>query len=267
MAREVNEAVEIAHKQGILSAASLMTAGRAVEDAVGRARSMPRLRVGLHLALTDAWPALPAAQIPDLVDRAGRLRADLARLGFDLAVSRAARRQMRAEIEAQFAAFRATGLPLDHVNVHQHYHLHPIVAAIVIDVGRAYGMSALRVPHEPRDLATRIDASSGSSHRAVERFCAALVRRRTKRAGLRAPDGVIGLRWSGQATAQRVRAALENLPPGFWEIYLHPATEDVFPGSAPGYRYKQELAALIDPLTIEALRRAGLCAGGYQDGA
>ncbi len=265
MAREVNDAVEIAHKQGILSAASLMTAARAAEDAVARARSMPGLRVGLHLALTDAWPALPAAQLPDLVDRAGRLRADLARLGFDLAVNAAARRQMRAEIAAQFAAFRASGLALDHVNVHQHYHLHPIVTAMVIEVGRDYGMSALRAPREPRGVASRIDPSSGASRRPIEAVCAAVVRRRAKRAGLIAPDGVIGLRWSGRMTGRRLRASLENLPPGFWEIYLHPATADVFPDSAPGYGYREELAALIDPLTVAALQRAGLRVGGYQD--
>ena len=66
-------------------------------------------------------------------------------------------------------------------------------------------------------------------------------------------------------TGRRLRASLENLPPGFWEIYLHPATADVFPDSAPGYGYREELAALIDPLTVAALQRAGLRVGGYQD--
>ncbi len=58
----------------------------------------------------------------------GRLRTDLARLGWDIAMRPAVRRQMRAEIKAQFAAFRATGLPLDHVNAHKHFHLHPMIA-------------------------------------------------------------------------------------------------------------------------------------------
>jgi len=242
-----------------------MVAAPEAQDAVSRARSMPNLRVGLHLALTDALPALPPEKIPRLVGRAGRLRADLARLGFDLAVDRDARRQMRAEIEAQFAAFRATGLALDHVNVHQHFHLHPVVAAMVIGIGRAYRMRALRAPYEPRRMIALADESSAPAYRAVEQGCAAWLRRLAKRAGLATADGVLGLRWSGCMTAQRLQSLLSRLPPGFWEIYLHPATRDAFPGCAPGYRYVDELAALVDPLSIEALRRAGRSIGGYGD--
>ena len=58
-AREVNEAVELAHTRGILTAASLMMSGAAVGDAVARARRLPALRVGLHLVLVDGAPVLP----------------------------------------------------------------------------------------------------------------------------------------------------------------------------------------------------------------
>ena len=130
-----------------------MVSAAFADDAVERASRLPNLRVGLHLALTDAAPTLSPRQIPRLVDRRGRLRSDLARLGLELAVSEAARTQMRAEIKAQFRAFRSTGLPLDHVNVHRHFHLHPIVAAMVIDIGSRFGALALRVPREPRQIA------------------------------------------------------------------------------------------------------------------
>ena len=55
-APEVNEAVEIAHTRGILTAASLMMSGTAVGDAIARARRLPTLRVGLHLVLVDSPP-------------------------------------------------------------------------------------------------------------------------------------------------------------------------------------------------------------------
>ena len=38
------------------------------------------------------------------------------------------KRQLAREVAAQFAAYAATGLPLDHVDAHQHFHLHPTVA-------------------------------------------------------------------------------------------------------------------------------------------
>ena len=52
----VNEAVEIAHTQGILTAASLMVGGEAADDAVERARRLPGLGVGLHVVLADGRP-------------------------------------------------------------------------------------------------------------------------------------------------------------------------------------------------------------------
>ena len=60
-AREVNEAVESAHRGGVLTAASMMVAAPAAADAVARARRMPALRVGLHVVLVEGRPVLPAS--------------------------------------------------------------------------------------------------------------------------------------------------------------------------------------------------------------
>jgi hopanoid biosynthesis associated protein HpnK len=142
LAKEVNEAVEIAFRRGSLTAASLRVAGPAAAHAVALARRMKILRVGLHLVLIDGAPMLPPEQIPGLVDGRGWLRKDMTRLAFDLALRPALRRQLRLEIAAQFAAFRRTGLPLDHVNAHKHFHVHPLIARDVIAIGREYGMRA-----------------------------------------------------------------------------------------------------------------------------
>lgn len=263
LAQEVNEAVEVGHRRGILSAASLMAAAPCAADAVDRARTMPGLRVGLHLALTDALPASPRHEIPDLLEANGRLRGDLGRLGLQLAASSRIRRQMRGEIEAQFEAYRATGLLLDHVNMHQHFHLHPAVAAMVLAAAARHGAPAVRTPIEPRDV---IAAVSGQTElRWIERLCAAFLRSRARKAGFVTPDFVFGLRWSGQMTAERLLLLFEHMPPGLSEIYLHPATRDVFPGSVKGYRYADELAALINPQVSGALRAATRRTGGYLD--
>ncbi|MFD0936478.1 hopanoid biosynthesis-associated protein HpnK, partial [Methylobacterium trifolii] len=154
---EVNQAVEQAHRDGILTAASLMVSAPAAADAVARAKRLPSLRVGLHLVLVEAWPTLPAAALPDLTDGNGLMRRDMERLGLDLALKGTARRQLAAEIRAQFEAYHATGLPLDHVNAHKHFHVHPLIAGAVLRIGRDYGMRAIRVPREPRDLLRRAE--------------------------------------------------------------------------------------------------------------
>lgn len=255
LAEEINEAVEIAHRRGILSAASLMVAGPAAADAVRRARSLPKLRVGLHLVLLEERPVLPPELISGLVDRSGRMRRDLVRLAFELVRSERLQLQMRDEIEAQFAAFLGTGLRLDHVDVHKHYHLHPVVGRLVVAGARRFGATALRVPIEPRSAVRRVEVEKTRA-RPVFACSAALLRSRVRRAGLLAADAVFGLTWSGAFTADRLRGLLRVLPAGAVEIYMHPATQDRFPGSAPGYRYSEELEALCAADVVAEVRRS-----------
>ncbi|MBV1796300.1 hopanoid biosynthesis-associated protein HpnK [Siccirubricoccus sp. G192] len=257
---QVNEAVERAHRDGVLTAASLMVGERAVPEAVAIARRNPCLAIGLHLTLTDGTPTLPPGHIPALVQRNGRFRDDMAGLGLTLATSAAARAELRAEIAAQFRAFRATGLACDHVNAHRHFHLHPVIAAAAFAAARAAGVRATRIPWEPPALVRAVEPGARTAPRALAPF-ALLLRRLAARQGLAAADRVVGLAWSGGFTADRLAALLPLLPPGRTEIYLHPATAGGFPGGAPGYRYPEELAALLDPRVRQAAAR--LTTGGY----
>jgi chitin disaccharide deacetylase len=242
-----------------------MVASAAAADAVRRARALPGLRVGLHVVLIEARPALPPEQIPDLVGSDGQFRSDMARLGLDIALRPAVRRQVAAEITAQFEAYRATGLPLDHVNAHKHFHLHPVIAAQIIAIGKKFGARAVRVPAEPVSIVRAIDPSVAALSPWLLGQWTRVLRAQVRRAGMSTSDAVFGLAWSGAVTAARIRGLLERLPPGVVEIYTHPATVDAFAGHAPGYRYAEELAALTDPDCVAALRRSGYRLGGFGD--
>ena len=65
-------------------------------------------------------------------------------------------------------------------------------------------------------------------------------------------------------SAGRLAGLIRNAPEGLSEIYLHPAT-GAYTGSAPGYRYAEELAALISPETAAALRETAATLGGFAD--
>jgi hopanoid biosynthesis associated protein HpnK len=242
-----------------------MVGGPAAADALVRVRRLPNLRVGLHLVLADGEPISKRSQVPDLIDGNGRLRTDLARFGARLAIARSLHRQVETEVAAQFEAFRATGLKLDHVNAHRHFHLHPTVAAAIMAIGPRYGMRALRVPIEPARILAQIDPRTPRGLGWITAPWAAWLRRRTRRAGLTIADAVFGLAWSGAMNAERLAALIGRLPAGLTEIYLHPATTNVFAGAAPAYRYTEEFAALCDADCIAALRRSGYAPGGYAD--
>jgi len=240
-----------------------MVAGPAAAQAVRMAKRLPGLRVGLHLTLLEGPPAAPAQDIPDLLDAHGNLRSDMVALSFDL-LRPSVRRQLRREIAAQFEAFRRTGLPLDHVNAHKHFYVHPLVAREVLDFARRAGAPALRVPLEPAEVLARVEGARQPSQGIMAPWTK-LLRRRARRAGMATPDAVFGLRWTGQMTAERLTGLLAHLPQGLMEIYTHPATSDIFSGHAPGYRYAAELAALTDPTVIELAGRCGYRTGGFID--
>ncbi len=263
-AREVNEAVERAHNEGVLTAASLMVSGAAAADAVRRAKSMRRLRVGLHLVLVDGRPVLPASSVPDLVDARGNFRDDMARAGAAMFFSAKVKAQLAAEIEAQFAAFAATGLKLDHVNAHKHFHLHPTIAALMLRGAKAARATGVRVPLEPQNVLAQVEPYRASPVTMLTAPFARSLSRRLRRQGIAAPNQVFGLAWSGAMTTPRLAGLVEHLPEGLTEIYLHPATGP-YPGSAPGYRYGAELAALLDGDIKSRIAAGHIRLGGFAD--
>jgi len=263
-AEAVNDAVEQAHKHGILSAASLMVSGAAAADAVRRAKVMPSLRVGLHLVLVEGKPVLPPSSVPDLVDASGMFRTDMARAGAAMFFLLRVKRQLEAEIEAQFAAFAATGLGLDHVNAHKHFHLHPTIAGLIVKIGKRHGVKGARVPLEPQAILGRIESHGASATVMLTAPFARALRGRFARAGITAPDQVFGLAWSGAMRAERLAGLLTHLPQGLSEIYMHPATGE-YPGSAPGYAYRAELAALTDPRMPALIKAGDIRLGGFGD--
>src|SRR5512140_2864174 len=152
----VNEAVLRAHREGVLTTASLMVNEPACAAAVQIARENPRLGVGLHLTLLCGRSALPPRDIPGLVDSEGNFTNNPAGAGFRYFFSSGLRPQLRAEIHAQFEKFRATGLSLDHVNGHLHLHLHPTVLAILTEDADALGIRRARLTFDPLRLNLRL---------------------------------------------------------------------------------------------------------------
>lgn len=266
----INEAIERAHIDGILTTASLMVGGAAATDAVRRARRLPSLNVGLHVVVARGRAVLPWREIPDLVDRAGNFSDRLARSGINLFFRPAVRRQLEAEIRAQFEAFQATGLRLDHVNAHNHQQLHPTVLALILKVGRRYGLSAVRVPYEPPVPSWRA-GGSGLFKRALPALFLSpwigLMRRRLRAAGVACNDYVFGLNDSGRMSTERLLAVLARLPQGISEVYFHPTTASGMDPEQHVWRHASagELEALTHPAVRAALNASDIRSVSYSD--
>ena len=266
----VNEAVEEAHRRGVLSTASLMVGARATGDAVDRARGLIALRVGLHLVLVDGTPTSSPHMVPGLVDARGEFSSHLFRAGINFFFSPGVRGQLEQEIRAQFQAFQDTGLSLDHVNCHNHMHLHPTVGKLILKVGREYGLRAVRFPYEPilpSWRASRKDLARKLASGLFLKPWLALLKKQLGEARVRSNHFVFGLNDSGKMNLDLVLRFLRYLPRGVTEMYFHPATRRCpeMDRNQRNYRYQEEFAALTSPAFRQALRDSDIQSIGFGD--
>lgn len=263
LSEPVNEAVEEAHRVGILTAASLMVTAEAAQDAVRRAKALPKLGVGLHLVFLHGVPALSPSFIPDLVGPDGRFLEDAVGFGVRLFFLPSVRRQLEAEMRAQLGLFAATGLPLDHVNGHLHFHQHPVVVGLLARLAEQYGIKAVRLPQEPPLVSWRAQRE-GLWRRFSSWLISAnrmrVMRKRLAGAGIACNDHVFGLFDSGAMTGERIDRILKALPEGVSEIYCHPASRvwEGVGGFPEDYLCVEEFKALADPERLRRLRRDGV---------
>jgi len=272
-APEVNAAILRAHRDGILTSTSLMVTGAAAAGAVAGARDHPGLAVGLHLALAQGRPAASPSAISRLVGRDGEFRRQpiltALRYAWD-SLFRTGRAQLRSEIEAQLAAFAATGLALSHVDGHLNMHLHPMVLPILLELAPRYGIRAMRLTREQLGPAVRHDRTH-LVRKTLEGAIFGLLGRhaapRLRAAGVVSTDRVYGMHQSGHVDERYLVAVIRSLPPGASEVYCHPAERApaALAPHQPGYQHAAEVAALVSPRVRAQVEAGGIRLVGYPE--
>lgn len=254
---DVNVAVVRAHREGLISSASLMVTGDAFEEAVALARQNPRLGVGLHLVLSDGRAVLPASDIPHLVGPDGRFLVDPMVAGWHYFLGHHVRAELGWEVAAQFARFAATGLTLSHVDGHQHLHAHPSVFRTVLSLAEQHRATGIRIPHDDLSLALRFSrkhAARNLSWSAVWTGLSAWCRAQLHGRRLISPPRTYGFIQTGEVTS----AYLQYLAPrmrGPAELLVHPTLGARLDPLGPNF---QDFAAVSDPAAIDAFAHAGL---------
>lgn len=234
---EINQAIVLAHKRGVLTSASLMINGEAKLEAIEIARRTPTLAVGLHLVLVDGRASLAPGYVPHLVDQAGNFSNDAVRAGISYFFSKTVRGELTREIAAQFERFAATGLPLDHVNGHLHMHMHPAVFPVVVRQAIMHGASGLRLPRDDL-IASLVYSRCGFLNKLLWAVEFGLLNRwalpQMRGLPLAVAHRVYGLMQSGRMSARYVCQVLAHLEEAATEIYFHPSlarqTQSLGPG-------------------------------------
>ena len=257
----VCRAVRRAHAEGVVTSTSVLAVGRAFDHAAATVRDAGGLGLGAHLAIVgEDRPLLSAREIPTLVDREGRFP-----LSYRTVVARGAAGRLDAddvarEFRAQLERVRGIGVPVTHLDTHQHTHLWPAVAAVVVDLAREAGIGCVRLP----------GSRSRGPVGAGVRLLAGRLRRRLGRAGLATTGAYAGLDEAGGLDAERFAAALQQLTregAATAEVNTHPgeAGERDLDRFDWDYRWADELAMLTAPSTRTLVERLGWRLGTFAD--
>jgi predicted glycoside hydrolase/deacetylase ChbG (UPF0249 family) len=257
----VCEAIETAHRNGIVTSTSLLAVGTAFDQAVTMLRRNPGLDLGAHLAIVgEDPPLLSAREIPTLVDRGGRFP-----LSYRTVVARGVARRIdpadvQREFAAQFERIGATGLAVTHLDTHQHTHLWPAVAQVVVDLARANGVPAVRIPASARRGLVGVGVN----------VLARKLRRKVLRGGLTSTARYAGLDEAGALDIARLHTALlraRSKAAPTLEINTHPGLADDhdlerFDWS---YRWSDEFTMLTDPHSRELVASSGFRLASFAD--
>lgn len=254
----VNEAVIRAHREGILTSASLMVNENGFDEAVKLAKENPKLGVGLHLTLLCGKSALPPEKIPGLVNPRGEFSNSPVAVGMNYFFKRSLCEQLRAEIHAQFEKFHATNLPLDHVNGHLHLHLHPVIFKILMEDSEQLGIRHLRLTRDC--LARSRKISRGHFfykifHAAIFKFLSGRARKTLEQKKIRHAKITFGLLQNARVDEDYILKLLPQLPDGDSELYSHPSLDE----------FKHEFDALVSPRVKEKIKSLGIELIRYQD--
>jgi hopanoid biosynthesis associated protein HpnK len=270
----VNEGIIRAHREGILTSATLMANGEAFDDAVERARANKELGVGCHLVLVGGKCVATKDSVASLVDAGGNLPDSLPLFVAKISSGIIRTEEIERELRAQIGRVRAAGIEPTHLDTHKHTHAHPRVMEALGKVAKECGIARVRKPIE--NLRDSWETSqAGGQGVSMQILAAGAVRAIapqftaiSRRYGLLSPDHFLGLAMTGQLGPTVLRGVIGTVVDGTTEIMLHPGICDADlarSGSRLQKQREDELQGLLDPGVRSAVTERGIRLISYRE--
>jgi chitin disaccharide deacetylase len=230
----VNCGIAEAHRNGIVTSASLLANGGAFADGVRTANGLPGLGVGVHLNLSDGAPVASAGQVRTLLGEDDEFSGGPENLLLRLTAKRLDLREVEKEWDAQIAKVRSAGLRPTHVDGHKHVQMLPGLFAVAVRLAKRHGIEAVRIAHEASPLRTALsdgnESSSVTFKQGVQARGLKLLARRARemaeRNGIATADYFCGIAQTGVLSKPGVLKLLASLPEGTTEFMCHPGRLD-----------------------------------------
>ena len=227
----VNHAIVEAHEHGIVTSSTLMANGDALAHAVELASSTPRLSIGCHVVLVDGFPVSDPAQVPSLMasEHVSRFRTAISDFALHCVRGKLVASEIEIEATAQIRKLQAAGIAVSHLDTHKHTHLFPQVLHPLLRAAKNCGLRAVRNPAESIRL-SRVATEPGlwkrwAQVRVLNRL-ASQFKSAVKDADMVTPDGSLGVVITGVMDERLLKAIIDRIPDGIWELVCHPGYND-----------------------------------------
>lgn len=231
----VNRGIAEAHRNGIVTSASLLANGAAFGSAVELVRTTPALGVGVHLNLSDGEPVAPRELVTSLLNQRGELEGKPESLLLRLARRSVSLEEVEREWDAQILKVRDSGIQPTHLDGHRHVQMLPGLFEIALRLAKRHGIAAIRISHEASSLRAALSFGTKQKGAVVMRqgvqarglkLLAPDAREQAERAGIATADYFSGIAQTGELTREGVLRLLEILPEGATELMCHPGYVD-----------------------------------------
>ncbi len=257
----INKGIIKGHSEGIITSTSLMPSAPYFDEAVQLAKANPSLGVGIHLTLVGGVKPACTSGVNSLLTAGGVFAEDYTVFAKKWYTGSIKKNELVKELETQIEKVLAAGIKPTHIDSHQHMHVLPGIAGIVVRLCEKYDIKKIRMPGENIFWSGGFAAGIG---RKIGRdglsFCAMLAKSKAKSAGLVYPQHFFGMLAGGNLNAELVKDILLNLPEGTSEIMTHPGLDsaELTKHFTWGYHWQDELGAFLSAENKEIVREHGI---------
>ncbi len=207
-----------------VTSASILANGAGVWDALEKIRSGTYRNIswGIHLNLSEGKPIV-AKNLPLLAPQGAFLGKTVSHQLLMKEGDQHLENEIAQEVNAQIMFLKTSGIPLSHLDGHQHIHLFPAVLRTVIEAAQKHHIPWIRIPEEPEPISPDIPLPFFLCEEA--RLFSRLGRRARSiilESGLHITDHFRGLYLKGHLSVQGLVSVLRQLPNGLTELMVHP---------------------------------------------
>ena len=265
----INRAIIKGHREGIITSTSLLASGHAFDEAVALAKENPTLGIGIHTCLVGGLEPVSAPKDVSTLLVDGRFPMTYGEFAKRLASGEVNMSEIYTELDRQFAKILDTGLPITHVDGHQHLHVLPQLTPMVLSLMKKYNLDKVRIPGEERLFTNGLRDWKRFVGKSVLTETAERARSVMVANGIGCTNYFWGMMSGGQLTEERLADIIRRVATkvGSHEIMTHPGDDTAMLDRKFGWHYhwEDELAAMCAPLIKNAITAAGISLVTYKD--